>query len=383
MSGGRNVVFTFSTESYDNAVEREFCRPPDQTLLALARAPEVERLFAVDPWRSAPVDVYRRRGLRTRETVEVAGREVVRVRPRRLRLRDPLELSAARAAYSAYGERIGRALAADAGDRGASALVTYHPFVAAWCRPRWASHTVYVGQDDFTFSTRLAEYRPLFEQAYHDMRRHDVTTFAVSEELAGRIDPGRTIVVANGVDDARWRPVPPLPSELARLPRPIAVYAGSMERRIDVRLLEATSSLVGTVLLVGPIFDATLEEAVGRIPNVHCTGVLKQDDLVAHIYHSDVGLLPHHETGMTRAMSPLKLYEYLAGGLPVVAVDLPPVRGVHEAVRLSSSPDDWSGLLREALNAGRLQEHERLAFLSTVSWTARQAPVVAAALGAR
>ena len=37
MTDSTDVVFTFSIEMFDDAVNREFCRPPDQMLLALAR----------------------------------------------------------------------------------------------------------------------------------------------------------------------------------------------------------------------------------------------------------------------------------------------------------------------------------------------------------
>jgi teichuronic acid biosynthesis glycosyltransferase TuaH len=71
-----DVVFTLSLETLDDVVRREYCRPPDQGLLAVARSPDVSRLAVADPWRSWPGAVVRRRDLRSRETVTVAGREV-------------------------------------------------------------------------------------------------------------------------------------------------------------------------------------------------------------------------------------------------------------------------------------------------------------------
>ena len=55
-----DVVFTFSVEMLDDAVQREFCRPPDQTLLALAADDQVGRLLVADSWRSLPVSLLRR-----------------------------------------------------------------------------------------------------------------------------------------------------------------------------------------------------------------------------------------------------------------------------------------------------------------------------------
>ena len=96
---------------------------------------------------------------------------------------------------------------------------------------------------------------------------------------------------------------------------------------------------------------------------------------------ADLGLLVHRELPLTRAMSPLKLYEYLAAGLPVVASDLPPVRGVHPSVELvNPAGGDYPRAVRAALASGRAGESERLAFIERSSWRARHDELLALAL---
>ena len=56
---------------------------------------------------------------------------------------------------------------------------------------------------------------------------------------------------------------------------------------------------------------------------------------------AQVCLVPHRETPMSRAMSPLKLYEYLGAGSPVVATDLPPIRGVSTGACSSRQGRHW------------------------------------------
>src|SRR4051794_4423593 len=73
-----DVVFTFSVEMLDDAVQREFCRPPDQTLLALAGDDQVGRLLIADSWRSLPVSLLRRRPVQPREQITIAGRAATR-----------------------------------------------------------------------------------------------------------------------------------------------------------------------------------------------------------------------------------------------------------------------------------------------------------------
>jgi glycosyltransferase involved in cell wall biosynthesis len=58
------------------------------------------------------------------------------------------------------------------------------------------------------------------------------------------------------------------------------------------------------------------------------TGLQPQTALPAYLAHADVAFLPWTAGPLTQATSPLKVYEFLAMGLPVVAPDLEPVRGL-------------------------------------------------------
>ena len=57
-------------------------------------------------------------------------------------------------------------------------------------------------------------------------------------------------------------------------------------------------------------------------------GLASRPEIVSLIGTAEACLIPHVGNRLTEAMSPLKLYEYLAGGRPVAAVDLPPIATV-------------------------------------------------------
>ena len=80
-------------------------------------------------------------------------------------------------------------------------------------------------------------------------------------------------------------------------------------------------------------------------------------------------------------MSPLKVYEYLAAGAPVIATDLPPVRGIDDRVLLVSTVDDFADVVPAALALGRAAEAERTAFIAGNSWAARHERIFALARG--
>ena len=378
-----DVVFTFAYEMLDDAINREYCRITDQTLLALARDERVDTLLAADPWRSYMLSAARRRKVRLFEPTTVAGREVVRVRPHRLRRDDASELVAVERSYLRYGTLLGRALGRARGElapRATSAsLVTYHPFVAAFCDAPWIRKVVYVGRDDWATDTRLAQWADLYREAYKRIDDRGATIFGVSDELAGRVSP-RASVVPNGVIADVWRPRYPAPSRIAALPGPRAIYTGSIVDRFDTRLIESTASNVGSLILIGYLIDDRTVRWLRSFGNVHVFGPVGQRELAATVQACDVGILPHRDDEFIRAMSPLKVYEYLAAGLPVVATDLPAVHGIDDERVRFCGREDWANGLAAAIEAGPTSEDCRQRFIDEVSWGRRLRVVVDAAV---
>ena len=97
----------------------------------------------------------------------------------------------------------------------------------------------------------------------------------------------------------------------------------------------------GSVVLVGPMQDEEHFAAGHAAPECRLAGVAPRRDVVGLVGAADACLIPHVGSRLTEAMSPLKLYEYLAAGRPVAAVDLSPIAAVavawrshHQAVNL-------------------------------------------------
>lgn len=379
-----DVVFTFSVEMFDDAVNREFCRPPDQTLLALAGDERVGHLLVADSWRSFPVSIARRRPVRLDEPMTVAGRAAVRVRPHRLRTVESTDLRTVERSYRAYGVRLGRALARTRGERQprrqSAALVTYHPFVAAFCDAPWIGNVVYFGQDDWATGEGVRPWWDLYREAYRRIDERKAAMFAVSQELAERIS-SRAAVVPNGVNPQMWRPRQAAPPRIARLPGPRAIYTGTIDDRLEAGLVEITANTVGSLIMIGHPGDADVIRWLRTMDNVHVFDTVGQRELAATVQACDIGIIPHRDQAGIRAMSPLKLYEYLAAGLPVVSVDLPPVRGVDDDRVYVCQREDWAAGLSRALDMGSAPQDRRLRFIDSVSWERRMRPVVDAAIG--
>jgi len=136
----------------------------------------------------------------------------------------------------------------------------------------------------------------------------------------------------------------PVDAALARLPEPRLVFTGAIAaKKLDVDLLIglAKARPDWTVVLVGPIGlgdPSTDVSALTDLPNVAALGPRAYADLPAVLRGAQVALIPYRHSPLTDSIFPMKVYEYLAAGLPVVATHLPSIADVQEITFASDVP---------------------------------------------
>lgn len=368
----RDIVFTFTFETWSDAVEREFHRPPDRLLEALLRNPYVGGLLVANPFRSLPIRFARRLGGASDAPFPSASNRDV-LTPYRLRRHDPGTARALERHYRAYDRQLRRA-ADDLGLR-EPVVITNNPVVAGFAPLAWAGPVTYYARDDLSVHPGYRHWWPAVELAYERLRQRGVRVCAVSQTLLDRIAPtGPSAVVPNGVDADEFLLDHPLPGWMVALAgRPTAVYAGTIDDRIDVGLVGACASALPeiTFLFVGQIDDPMHLAPLSAHRNVVVRSAVPRAELVAALRAASCCIVPHRRTRLTEAMSPLKLYEYLAAGARVAAVDLPPMRGVSDDVFLTTSRQAFVEAVRAAVEAGPIPEGRRRAFIAANDWTGR------------
>jgi glycosyltransferase involved in cell wall biosynthesis len=203
------------------------------------------------------------------------------------------------------------------------------------------------------------------------------TLLAVSETLRTRLaGMGRQArLLTHGVDLAFWSAAQqpgPEPERLHGLPRPLVVFWGLIDRRLDVALVRrlAADLAQGTIVLVGP--EADPDPELLAVPRVVRTGSLPYDELPAVARAASVLVMPYADIPVTRAMQPLKLKEYLATGKPTVVTALPAVRSWADCMDLADSPEAFSEAVRRRLEWGLSDEQRRArARLAEEGWQAK------------
>ncbi len=209
---------------------------------------------------------------------------------------------------------------------------------------------------------------------------------ATSEPVAShlrRLGAGDVLVVENGVDVEHFLGG----ATRARGPAfdhdgPVALYAGALDDRFGVDVLRAAVAAHPSVLflLVGPAGQA-VRRALGGLPNLRLVGPVPFDDLPAWYARASVGLLPLSDHPSNAGRSPMKLYEYAAAGLPVVATWTPELaRRTLPFVSLARTPAAFASALGESL-ARPGDRTRRVELAKTQGWPAKCAQVLAFAMG--
>lgn len=131
-----------------------------------------------------------------------------------------------------------------------------------------------------------------------------------------------TLVQVNGVDLDLFRKPQPRPPEFFENGRKRCVYVGALDFRFDFDALHTLAMHYRDIdfFVIGPF---PTEKVTDQKPqkNLHWLGPRAHHAVPAYLQHADIGLLPLAPIQANAGRSPMKIYEYLAAGLPVVALE--------------------------------------------------------------
>jgi glycosyltransferase involved in cell wall biosynthesis len=167
------------------------------------------------------------------------------------------------------------------------------------------------------------------------------------------------LLCPNGVDyehfaraRGQWVSIPPeaLAPAVAE-GKPIIGYCGALAWWFDYDLLRTVAEQRKDLsfVLIGPNYDNTLvKSGIYQLPNMTWLGIQPYSELPDFLRYFDVAIIPFRVNKITQATSPLKLFEYMASGKPVL------ITPMHESMRyegvmVASSATEFSSKLDEAL----------------------------------
>jgi glycosyltransferase involved in cell wall biosynthesis len=166
-----------------------------------------------------------------------------------------------------------------------------------------------------------------------------------------------THLVTHGVDVAHFRqacdPTTTLPDDVRALPKPVIGFFGLIADWVDLDLIRfiADSRPNWNIVLIGK--STTDLDPVRGAANVHVLGQQPYSSLPAYAKGFDVAILPFVVNDLTRAANPLKLREYLAAGLPVVASAIPEAEKLSAVLKIGRNRKNFLDQIQKIIDSGR------------------------------
>lgn len=171
----------------------------------------------------------------------------------------------------------------------------------------------------------------------------------------------------------------PLAPELKGLPHPVIGFVGVIQDWIDLDLIAdlAAARPGWSFVLVGPAGPGVDLKTLHSLPNVHLLGRRNKEVLPSYFKGFDVCLNAFRLNRLTATVSPLKFYEYLASGKPVVSVPLPAVEPFADVVEIARTPAEFLKKIEQALALETPERRKlRLKRAQENSWDQRVAEIM-------
>lgn len=205
------------------------------------------------------------------------------------------------------------------------------------------------------------------------LRRADMVVTS-SRTLADRCGPfaRRLQCITNGVDADFLEACQHsrLDAAMGKLPRPRLGYIGTISWWFDFDIVRKLAEAFpqGSIALVGPV-----ETAVPDLPaNVHLLGPRPHSEIPSLLRAFDVGLVPFRGSCLIDAVNPVKVYEYLAAGLPVASSAFAEIAAFESVISICRTSADWEAAVRRAIAPGQSQDvARRRAFAEENLWSAK------------
>lgn len=107
------------------------------------------------------------------------------------------------------------------------------------------------------------------------------------------------------------------------------------------------------------------------LPNMHFTGVIPRQEVPKHAAEFDVCMIPYRLSAYNKSSFPLKFWEFMATGKPIVVSGLPELKPYRHLIGYAKRADDFIALCKAALADPAKGRDGRIALAREHSWEKR------------
>lgn len=238
-----------------------------------------------------------------------------------------------------------------------------------------ADKIIYHCSDDYSLV-------PSFPKSFHNIEKKlinicDLVVTTADELKKAKIKyNANTISIPNGVDIKHFKKTQNIKTEihndLKLFSKPIIGYIGTIFRWINQDWVEyaAIENKSYNFIFIGPITTNIIK--LQKINNIYFLGPKPYSQLPSLLKAFSVATIPFVIDGVTLKASPIKFYEYLASGIPIVSTDLPDLKDFSKVASLVKNKEQFSSSLREVIkNDNKKLKEYRMKLAENYSWNHR------------
>lgn len=232
----------------------------------------------------------------------------------------------------------------------------------------WAKCHTYIGafKPKVVIYDRVDEFSE-WEQYEPDMLRQSHIVFTTSEVLFEKTLKlhNRVYKINNACDPKHFNPSKAPKVVFGNITPPIVCFIGALGTWVDTDILKQITGKY-KLLIVGPKFGNNPP------PGAFYMDMVDYNDLPKFYNSIDIGIIPFLDCQVSRAANPIKMYEYLAMGKPVVATDLPDTKIYPDFVNVVKKGESFVDVIGKVLeNDSVVQAQARREFALKNSWEKR------------
>jgi glycosyltransferase involved in cell wall biosynthesis len=254
-----------------------------------------------------------------------------------------------------------------------------------WLNPHDAVHmagrmgeqaVIYDITDDWALASGSPQEKQLIQEQDHLLCKKADLVVVCSQALeqSRKSLAKRILLLPNGVNVEHYQSVSRA-QKAGAWPSPVFGYTGTLHSdRVDVNLIAAIAAAFpqGSVVLVGPgkLQNEDLQ-LLSKYKNVHFTGAVPYAQIPKNMAEFDVCIVPHVESEFTESLNPIKLWEYLASGKPIVSSNVAGFREYSELCHIASGASEFVAACQAALQEDASRAKLRMAEAAKHSWDTR------------
>ncbi|MFW6008192.1 MAG: glycosyltransferase [archaeon] len=231
---------------------------------------------------------------------------------------------------------------------------------------------------DYTddYSKLIPELSNYFLQGQKIIGDNSNLILSVSEKITDKLKETypykRIINLPNAVDESFLNKKSEIPLELSQINSPRVGYVGRIVGRLDKDLIK---TLIERFPKYNFVFIGESYEDISwmkKYQNFKFLGPKDYTSLPNYIDNLDVCILPHKINDLTDSNDPVKLYDYLSRGKPVVTTNIEGVNKFSELIYISSTYEGFGNDIIKSLNEKNLKIHyARINVMKNHTWQKR------------